>query len=94
MESAKKVSIRIIKFLITASTLLAMIGIVLLFKTHIEVLPYHFKHDNEIILLLSMYICYLWSDKYKMKKVKVVAMIGIFLGIINLVGFRLINFMM
>ncbi|MBU5439684.1 hypothetical protein KQI42_16840 [Tissierella sp. MSJ-40] len=91
MENTKRVSIKIIKLTILVFTILIMMGLVILFIRHIEMMPYYFKHQNEIILLLSMYICYLWSDKYKIKKIKTLAAVGVILGMINLVGFRLIN---
>jgi hypothetical protein len=90
MENVKEVLVKILKFIIIAATLLAMIGLVMLFIKRIEVFPYYFEYKNEFRLLLIMYICYLWSNKYEMKKVKTLSMIGMCLSAINLAGFRLL----
>lgn len=52
-------------------------------------------HKNEIILLFLMIILYLFGRKFKIRSFNIITIIGISLGIINLVGFYVIvNFLM
>lgn len=52
----------------------------------IEVLFY----PKEIILFICMIILFLFTKRYKIKYIDIITIIGIILGIINLVGFKVI----
>lgn len=59
---------------------------------HIKILPISVYFYKETILFLCMLLLYFLVNLFEMKKIKRLAGMGIILNMINLIGFKVINF--
>lgn len=91
MESLKDNLLKLTKLIIIITTVAGTISAIIFTCLHIKMFPIEIIfYPQEIILLICMVILFLFTNRYKMKYLKNIGAAGIFLGMINLVGFKII----
>lgn len=91
MEAAKGLLERVLRILIIVAILAGTTSSILLMSVHIKMLPINFVYyPQELILFLCISIAYLIADKFNIKYFKYIAAAGAMLGMINLIGFKII----
>jgi len=91
MEKIKYILEKSVKIIIKSSIIIGLLSIILLLRFHINYYPIIFTiSPQEQTLFASMVILFIFSIRFKLKYFKWIALIGISLSIVNLIGFSLL----
>lgn len=91
MEVTKYKLIQLTRLVIMAGILMGTVSTVLFTYLHIKMLPIIISiYPQEIILFVSIAALYLFSRRHKIKYSKIIGSTGLILGMINLVGFKIV----
>lgn len=87
----KSILEKIIKAILTISTLIGMVSLIIFFRFHLYHYPILIKFlQYEIFLLLAMVVLFLLIIKFEIKYLKLIVIVGIILAGINLFGFDIL----
>lgn len=91
MKVLKENLLKFTRIIISLGILLGTISTIIFTYLHIKMLPIEiYFYPKEIILFFTMILLYLFSIRYKIKHINIIAIIGLLLGMFNLLGFKIV----
>lgn len=94
MDKSLNKMLKLSKLIIGSTIFISTIATFIFAYFHIVMYPVNIVfYPQEIILLIVMPILFLFTIRYKMKYIKIIAVINILLDIINLLGFKVVIYL-